>query len=222
LAILFQNTREDSVFTAYRSADGINWIKVGEDTIDMPAGVIVGLVVTSHNVDTICTASFSDVTIRQGKQILNMPRLSGDFDRSGFANVINVTSTPVTTEAFHPYTGLYGKSIIAQLEKPASFGGTTISIKFIPDDLSQTDELFQAGDLKIIQKGSRVSVMNAFGMVESQASLSKVSCNHVAVRIYPEGSDVYVNGEWIKLPSDQFNGFDTVKMGPYNGRVWDI
>lgn len=65
-------------------------------------------------------------------------------------------------------------------------------------------------------------MINASGMVESQASLSKVSCNHVVVRINPEGADVYVNGEWIKIPSGRFYGFSAVEMGPYNGRIWDI
>ena len=56
--------RSGSTFSGYQSADGVNWVLVGTETISMPAAVYVGLAVTSHNVSATSTASFTNVTVR--------------------------------------------------------------------------------------------------------------------------------------------------------------
>ena len=50
--------------TAYQSGDGNTWSKVGTETITMPAGVLVGLAVSSHFSTTLATATFDQITIR--------------------------------------------------------------------------------------------------------------------------------------------------------------
>jgi fibronectin type 3 domain-containing protein len=40
--------RSGNLFTGFRSADGINWTKVGEVTLSLPANLNIGLAVTSH------------------------------------------------------------------------------------------------------------------------------------------------------------------------------
>ena len=55
--------RSGNTFSAYESTDGANWTLVGTETIDMPAGVYVGLAVTSHNTSMTATATFTDVAI---------------------------------------------------------------------------------------------------------------------------------------------------------------
>jgi hypothetical protein len=61
-------------FTAYHSPDGVNWIKQADDedvmpyqttnpaTIDMPATVYIGFVLSSHNPGLATNVTFSDVT----------------------------------------------------------------------------------------------------------------------------------------------------------------
>jgi hypothetical protein len=57
-------TRAGNTFTAYHSANGTSWTTVGTPAeISMLVDVYVGLCLTSRNVDAICTAEFSDVTI---------------------------------------------------------------------------------------------------------------------------------------------------------------
>jgi hypothetical protein len=50
-------------FTGYYSGDGINWqlIPWSPGTILMPSSVYIGLALTSHNVNAVCKAQFSDV-----------------------------------------------------------------------------------------------------------------------------------------------------------------
>ena len=51
-------------FRAYHSSDGSNWTQLGtQQAIAMTAPYYVGLSLTSHNVNTMCTAKFSNVTI---------------------------------------------------------------------------------------------------------------------------------------------------------------
>jgi len=51
------------IFRAYHSADGTTWQEIGTpQTIMMANDVYIGLALTSHNVITTCTATFSNVT----------------------------------------------------------------------------------------------------------------------------------------------------------------
>ena len=56
-------TRSGDTFTAFESADGINWTQVGSDTIPMAAQVYVGLAVTSHTTSS-ATCTFDGVSIQ--------------------------------------------------------------------------------------------------------------------------------------------------------------
>jgi hypothetical protein len=54
--------RAGSVVTAYTSADGATWTKVGQDTLAISGAVWVGLAVTSHDATTRATVTFDHVT----------------------------------------------------------------------------------------------------------------------------------------------------------------
>jgi len=56
--------RSGQLFSAYESADGVNWTLVGTDTIAMPQTVLVGLAVTSHTTGASATCSFDAVSIQ--------------------------------------------------------------------------------------------------------------------------------------------------------------
>jgi hypothetical protein len=60
--------RQGSLFTAYHSDDGVNWVlqepsseTANPETIAMPINVYIGLALTSHNSALTCVAEFSDV-----------------------------------------------------------------------------------------------------------------------------------------------------------------
>jgi endoglucanase len=54
--------RSGNTFTGYRSPDGVTWTQQGTASLAMAATVYVGLVLTSHNSSTLCTATFDNVT----------------------------------------------------------------------------------------------------------------------------------------------------------------
>jgi fibronectin type 3 domain-containing protein len=54
--------RSASSFTGYGSSDGTNWTQQGTMSITMSNSVAVGLVLTSHNSSSLCTATFDNVT----------------------------------------------------------------------------------------------------------------------------------------------------------------
>jgi regulation of enolase protein 1 (concanavalin A-like superfamily) len=56
-------SRIGATFTAYTSADGSAWSKVGTQTITMGATIAVGLAVTSHRDGPLATATFDHVTV---------------------------------------------------------------------------------------------------------------------------------------------------------------
>ena len=55
--------RSGNTFSGYESTDGATWTLVGTETIDMAAGVYVGLAVTSHNTTMTSTATFTNVAV---------------------------------------------------------------------------------------------------------------------------------------------------------------
>jgi len=56
--------RIGDVFTAYESADGLNWTLVRTETIPMGTTVYVGLAVTSHTMSASVTCTFDNVSIQ--------------------------------------------------------------------------------------------------------------------------------------------------------------
>ena len=55
--------REGDTFTAYKSADGANWVQDDQATITMSSVLYVGLMATSHNDGVLATAVFDNVTV---------------------------------------------------------------------------------------------------------------------------------------------------------------
>ena len=56
--------RNGNLFSAYESADGVNWTLVGTDSIAMGTTVYVGLAVTSHNTGATATCTFDSVVVQ--------------------------------------------------------------------------------------------------------------------------------------------------------------
>ncbi len=55
--------RSGSTFSAYQSATGTGWTLIGSQTISMAATVYVGLAVSSQNVSTLATATFTGAVV---------------------------------------------------------------------------------------------------------------------------------------------------------------
>jgi regulation of enolase protein 1 (concanavalin A-like superfamily) len=56
--------RNGNLFSAYESADGVNWTLVGTESITMGTTVYVGLTVTSHTTGASATCTFDGVVIQ--------------------------------------------------------------------------------------------------------------------------------------------------------------
>ena len=79
-------TRTGNDFNAYYSANGETWIQIGSpQTIVMDSTIQAGLTVSSLNVDALCTANFSNLTINGNTDLalsdadLGSPALTGSF-----------------------------------------------------------------------------------------------------------------------------------------------
>jgi endonuclease/exonuclease/phosphatase family metal-dependent hydrolase len=63
-------TRAGSTFTASKSLDGVNWTKVGSDTIPMAETIYVGVAVSSHVARSVATASFSSTAVVPAREVV--------------------------------------------------------------------------------------------------------------------------------------------------------
>jgi regulation of enolase protein 1 (concanavalin A-like superfamily) len=57
--------RSGSTLTSYSSADGVTWVKIASDTVQLGAVAYVGVAVTSHTATALTTASVSNVGLLQ-------------------------------------------------------------------------------------------------------------------------------------------------------------
>ena len=55
--------RAGSALTAYESTDGLTWTPIGTDTIALASTVYVGVAATSHDVQAVATAVFSQIKV---------------------------------------------------------------------------------------------------------------------------------------------------------------
>ncbi|HZR18875.1 MAG TPA: chitobiase/beta-hexosaminidase C-terminal domain-containing protein [Verrucomicrobiae bacterium] len=90
-------TRTNTTFTAYNSADGVNWTQVGSPTTLALTNTayFVGLAVTAHNNGAISTATIDNVTVN-GFTYSNSPpsvALSAPLTSSTYSAVASVTLT---------------------------------------------------------------------------------------------------------------------------------
>src|SRR5262249_55037100 len=78
--------RQGNVFTAYESADGVNWVQVGTPVaVDMASDVYIGLALTGDNAghpdSELATAVFDNV------RLANRPTLSVPAAQTAYQNV---------------------------------------------------------------------------------------------------------------------------------------
>jgi regulation of enolase protein 1 (concanavalin A-like superfamily) len=60
--------REGSQFSGYESSDGQKWNLISSTNISMTEQVFVGLVTSSHQKTTLCTATMDNVKVQRGKK----------------------------------------------------------------------------------------------------------------------------------------------------------
>jgi len=82
-----------TVFTAYASNDGLNWVKIGQATISMTGTITAGLVVCAHNGSELNTTTFDNVTITPlGGGPLPTPWTNGDIGGPAIPGSANYTA----------------------------------------------------------------------------------------------------------------------------------
>ncbi|MCG8702204.1 MAG: DUF1349 domain-containing protein, partial [Bacteroidales bacterium] len=222
-------SRVGNTLSAYTSADGKSWQLIDTENIVMSNEVFVGLAVTSHNSAATCNTEISNVTVEEGNgtnptefKIFEMSRLSGDVDLSGIQNTVDVTTSAAHANEMHIYTGLRGKTISVDLVNQLSSQSGTISLKVMPDNLSQTSDVFQSDAITIRQAGNKITVTVNGTQLASDIKLDKRTCNHVVLRFVDGTTELYVNGNWEAAKSNPAFAISEFDLGEYNGQVWDI
>ncbi len=90
--------RAASVITAYQSADGVTWKKVGSDTFSMGATVLIGLAVSSHTTDAIAAAAFDQVSLN-GVRVMPPCGYSVSFSGTSVDSAGGALDVGITTGA---------------------------------------------------------------------------------------------------------------------------
>ncbi|MEY9967468.1 outer membrane protein assembly factor BamB [Streptacidiphilus sp. MAP12-16] len=85
--------RTGNVFTAYSSADGLNWTRLGQATIAMTPTVTLGLAVSAHSATVLNTTTFDNVIVTPiGGGPLPSPWTSTDIGGPGIPGSANYSA----------------------------------------------------------------------------------------------------------------------------------
>lgn len=185
--------RAGSNFYGYTSADGVNWTLAGMQTIQMSAGVYVGLAVTSHSYGTLGTVVFSDVNLTAAATPAPTPTATPKP---------TPTPTPTPNAATQFYVSPYG----------TSFGDGS---KANPWDLATA--LAQPAAVK---PGATVWLRGGFYYGAFTSGLTGTQAAPVTLRAYPgeravidgngyDGNPLTVNGAWAV-----YWGFEVMNSNP--------
>ncbi|HET7695123.1 MAG TPA: Ig-like domain-containing protein [Vicinamibacterales bacterium] len=148
--------RSGSLVTAYRSADGVNWVAIGSDSIVLPDQVYVGIAATSHNATAATTAKLDTFSVVESAPVNNPPVVSIAASGSVFTAPASITLTATASDPENqlarvefysgttllgsdsaaPYTvtvsgvaaGVYGFRAVAYDAQGASGTSSTISV----------------------------------------------------------------------------------------------
>ena len=130
-------TRSGSTFTAYSSTDGSNWSSLGSTTINMAAGVYIGLAVTAHNNGLLNTSTLDNVTVTAGNTpppppsppvISSATTASGTVGQS-FSYQIAASNSPTSYNATNLPAGLsVNTSSGAITGTPTTAGASSVTI----------------------------------------------------------------------------------------------
>jgi uncharacterized repeat protein (TIGR01451 family) len=89
--------RNGSLFSGYASADGVNWVLIGSDTITMGNSVFFGLALTSHNDAALGTANFDAVTVTAGSIAVPTVSITAPVNGASFSAPANMPITATAT-----------------------------------------------------------------------------------------------------------------------------
>ncbi len=87
--------RSGDTFTGSVSSDGTNWTTINSSSFTMSATAYVGLVTTSHNDGSICTAQISDVTINTSN--ITYAAIPGTIQAEDYTDMFGI-QTEATTD----------------------------------------------------------------------------------------------------------------------------
>jgi regulation of enolase protein 1 (concanavalin A-like superfamily) len=103
--------RSGTLVTAYSSADGVSWTKIGSDTIQLGATAYVGIAATSHNQSVSTTAKVSQMSVTQVGALPNgqkdsdigSPALNGSASYNNGIYTITAAGADIwgTSDQFH-------------------------------------------------------------------------------------------------------------------------
>jgi regulation of enolase protein 1 (concanavalin A-like superfamily) len=93
--------RRGSALTAFRSSTGTSWTMIGSETLTLPSTFYVGLAVTSHNVSSAATATFTNVTVSNVSSSNTPPSVSLTSPAAGatFTAPANITINATASDA---------------------------------------------------------------------------------------------------------------------------
>ena len=116
--------RAGNTFTGYRSSDGATWTQLGTYTIPMAANVLVGLALTSHNIDATAVATFDNVKVNGNVTCgYTVSPRSASFTGDAGSASIDITTGPTCT-----WTASSGDTSWLTVGTPNGTGSGTVGL----------------------------------------------------------------------------------------------
>jgi len=126
--------RRGDTFNSFESSDGNNWLLIGTTKIPMTQNVLAGLVVTSHSIDALSSATFNNISIKN--QTIAPPvmiDIAANIDSTN--KTFNLTNQTINSESlYYHITGLKaGNTYTVDINSP---NGRDINLQVFHDEFN--------------------------------------------------------------------------------------
>ena len=180
--------RSGNRFSGYISSNGLNWVLVGNDTINMAGTVYVGLAVTGHNNTMLCTVNMDAVAVTAGTAVIPPSvSITAPADGASFAAPATI---PISV------TAMAGTG--AAVSRVDFYAGTTLVGSNTESPYSFTWNEVDAGNYlltaRITDSLNRIAVSNAVGITVADNALTTPWTTRDIGTVGLAGSAGYLNG----------------------------
>lgn len=212
--------RTGSLFEAFRSTDGVNWVSVGSDVIPMNDDVVIGLAVNSYDVSRAAKAVFDNLTITQAAGTANKPPsvvISSPTPGATIAAATPVTIAATASDPDGTITGVefYVNTTLVTRDTTAPYTATVSSLT----TGTSTLKAVATDDKGLSTISSNVDVVVGSATPVSPTGVAfTVGADHVTtvssyrLDVYRSGSTTVVSSVGLGKPAPSSTGDITVNL----------
>jgi aryl-phospho-beta-D-glucosidase BglC (GH1 family)/fibronectin type 3 domain-containing protein len=217
--------RSGTLFTGFRSPDGTTWTQQGSMTNSMVSTVYAGLALTSHNISSLGTATFDNVTVQPGWPVAPAAPAGLTATAGDGSVALNWSASATATNYFVKRSTVSGSGYSAVATNTSlAFTDTGLSngtlYYYVVSALNGAGESTNSTEVSARPTSSASVVMNSANAV-GQLQISWPA-DHTGWQLQSQTNNVTsgLGTNWVSVPASMQTNQMTVPLNSTNGSVF--